>query len=85
MSIGHNSGDIAGEQLKAIIDRVERLTEEKALLAADIKEVFAEAKGNGYLTKVIRKIIAIRKRDRAEMDEEETMIQLYLDALDPFS
>lgn len=83
---GHNSvGGIAGEQLKTIIDRIERLEEEKAALAADIKDIYAEAKGNGYLTKVIRKIIAIRKRDRAEMDEENTIIQLYLDALDPFS
>jgi uncharacterized protein (UPF0335 family) len=63
-------GGIAGEQLRAIIDRIERLEEEKKALAEDIKDVFAEAKGNGFDTKIIRKIISIRKRDRNELDEE---------------
>jgi len=74
-------GGIAGEQLRAIIDRIERLEEEKKALAEDIKDVFSEAKGNGFDTKIIRKILSIRKRDRAELDEEETMIQVYLRAL----
>ncbi len=74
-------GGIAGEQLRAIIDRIERLEEEKKALSEDIKDVFAEAKGNGFDTKIIRKILTIRKRDRAELDEEETMIQVYLRAL----
>jgi uncharacterized protein (UPF0335 family) len=50
-------------------------------LAEDIKDVYAEAKGNGFDTKIIRKIIALRKRDRAELDEEETILELYLHAL----
>ena len=69
-------GGIAGEQLRAIIDRIERLEEEKKALAEDIKDVFAEAKGNGFDTKIIRKIISIRKRDRNELDEEETMLEV---------
>jgi len=74
-------GGIAGEQLRAIIDRIERLEEEKKALAEDIKDVFAEAKGNGFDTKIIRKIISIRKRDRNELDEEETMLEVYMRAL----
>ncbi|MDB5358890.1 MAG: hypothetical protein JWO51_187 [Rhodospirillales bacterium] len=72
---------IAGAQLRAIIDRIERLEEEKKALAEDIKDVFAEAKGNGFDTKIIRKIISIRKRDRNELDEEETMLEVYMRAL----
>ncbi len=74
-------GGIAAEQLRAIIDRIERLEEEKKALSEDIKDVYAEAKGNGFDTKIIRKIIAIRKRDRAELDEEETILEVYLRAL----
>ena len=74
-------GGIAGEQLRTIIERIERLEEEKKALAEDIKDVFAEAKGNGFDIKIIRKIISIRKRDRAELDEEETMLEVYMRAL----
>jgi uncharacterized protein (UPF0335 family) len=74
-------GGIAGEQLRAIIDRIDRLEEEKKALAEDIKDVYAEAKGNGFDTKIIRKIISIRKRDRNEVDEEETMLEVYMRAL----
>lgn len=83
---GHNSsGGIVGEQLKAIVMRYERLAEEKTILSEDQKDIMAEAKGNGFDTKIIRKLIARRKRDRDEVEEEEAMLQLYLDALDPFS
>ena len=77
-------GDVAGvpaAQLKAIIERIERLEEEKKALAEDIKDIFAEAKGNGFDVKILRKIISIRKRDQAELDEEETMLEVYLRAL----
>ena len=74
-------GGIAGEQLRAIIDRIERLEEEKKALSADIKDVYSEAKGNGFDTRIIRRIISLRKRDRAELDEEETMLQVYMRAL----
>ena len=71
----------AAEQLRSIIDRIERLEEEKAALAADIKEIYAEAKGNGFDVAVLRKVIAIRKQDRDKRLEEETILDLYLAAL----
>ena len=76
-----NTESVAADQLKSFIERIERLEEEKAGIAGDIKEVYAEAKGNGFDTKVIRKIIAIRKRDYAERQEEEAIMELYLQAL----
>ena len=72
---------IAADQLKAFIERIERLEEEKAGIAGDIKEVYAEAKANGFDTKILRKVIAIRKKDRHEREEEEAMLDLYLNAL----
>jgi uncharacterized protein (UPF0335 family) len=72
---------IAGDQLKSIVERIERLEEEKKTIADDIKEVYAEAKGNGYDVKVLRKVIAIRKRDANERAEEEAILELYLQAV----
>ena len=74
-------GGVAADQLRAIVERIERLEEEKKALADDIREVYAEAKGSGFDTKIIRKVIGLRKRDRAELDEEETILDLYLRAL----
>jgi uncharacterized protein (UPF0335 family) len=68
-------------QLKSIIERVERLEVEKAEIAEQIKEVFAEAKGNGFDVKIIRKVIRIRKQDRAKRQEEEAILDLYLSAI----
>ncbi len=68
-------------QLKAIVERIERLEEEKKSIAGDIKEVYAEAKANGFDTKVLRKVIALRKKDVAEREEEEAILDLYLQAL----
>jgi uncharacterized protein (UPF0335 family) len=68
-------------QLKTIVERIERLEEEKKTIAGDIKEVYAEAKGNGFDTKVLRKVISLRKKDAAERQEEEAMIDVYLAAL----
>jgi uncharacterized protein (UPF0335 family) len=68
-------------QLKTIVERIERLEEEKKSIAGDIKEVYAEAKGNGFDTKVLRKVITLRKKDAAERQEEEAMIDVYLAAL----
>ena len=68
-------------QLRAIVERIERLEEEKKTIAADIKEVYAEAKGNGYDTKVLRKVISLRRKDAQERQEEEAMIDVYLAAL----
>jgi uncharacterized protein (UPF0335 family) len=72
---------VAAEELKAIVERIERLEEEKAALAGDIRDVYAEAKGNGFDTKIIRKIVALRKKDHAERKEEEAVMDLYLEAL----
>lgn len=72
---------VAQDQLRSILERVERLEEEKAAIAADIKEIYAEAKGNGFCTKTLRKIVAIRKQDHNERMEQEAILSLYLDAL----
>ena len=68
-------------QLKSIIERIERLELEKAEVAEQIKEVFAEAKGNGFDVKVLRKVVRLRKQDRAKRQEEEAILDLYLSAL----
>ncbi|MHA1189281.1 MAG: DUF2312 domain-containing protein [Alphaproteobacteria bacterium] len=76
--------DVAGiavGQLRALIERIERLEEEKSELAADIREVYAEAKGTGFDTKVMRQIVRIRKQDSAERQEQEAIRDLYLHAL----
>ena len=80
MSEGSNTG-IAGEQLLTLVERIERLEEEKAGIAEDIRSVYAEAKGNGFDTKTIRRIVALRKKDHAERKEEEALLDLYLQAL----
>lgn len=72
---------VAAERLRSFLERVERLEEDKTAIAGDIKEVFAEAKGEGYDTKTLRKIIRLRKMDRAKRDEEEALLDLYLSAL----
>lgn len=83
--IGHNSGDtktsFAQGQLKSLVERIERLEEDKKAIAGDIKEVYAEAKANGFDTKILRKVIALRKKDRHEREEEEAILDLYLNAL----
>jgi uncharacterized protein (UPF0335 family) len=77
--IGSNT--LAADKLRAYIERVERLEEEKSAIAADIKEVYAEAKGNGFDTKIMRKVVALRKKALAERQEEEAVLELYLHAL----
>ena len=73
--------NFAKDQLKSLVERVERLEEEKAALSADIKEVYAEAKGHGFDVKILRKVVRIRKMDAAERSTEEEMLDLYLSAL----
>jgi hypothetical protein len=68
-------------QLVSIIDRIEKLEDDRALLAVDIKDVLAEAKSNGFDVKIIRKVLAIRKKDAEERDIEQTMIDSYMAAL----
>lgn len=74
-------GGIAGERLRSLIERIERLEEEKRTLAEDIKEVFAEAKGSGFDTKIMRQIIRIRRMDKDDLDEQETLLDIYKRAL----
>jgi uncharacterized protein (UPF0335 family) len=72
---------VAQDQLRSIVERIEHLEEEKAAIAGDIKEVYAEAKGNGFDTKVLRQIIRIRKQDKSERIEQEAILDLYMSAL----
>jgi uncharacterized protein (UPF0335 family) len=74
-------GGVAGEQLRSFIERIERLEEEKSALSGDIKEVYAEAKGNGFEPRIMRQIIKIRKMDKDALDEEESLLDLYKRAL----
>jgi uncharacterized protein (UPF0335 family) len=74
-------GGIAGERLRSFIERIERLEEEKRALAQDIKEVYAEAKGTGFDTKIMRQIVKIRRMDQDEVDEQETLLDIYKRAL----
>jgi uncharacterized protein (UPF0335 family) len=75
------SDEISGNQLLALVERIERLTEEKKSLNEDIKEVFAEAKSNGFDPKIIKQIIKIRSQDRNELEEQEVLLDLYMSAL----
>jgi uncharacterized protein (UPF0335 family) len=75
--VGHNSK----EQIRSIIERVERLEEEKKGLADDIKDVFAEAKGNGYDPRALREIVKLRKQDPEDRKEREAIIETYMHAL----
>ena len=68
-------------QLQTIVERIERLEEDKAAIAEDIKGIYTEAKGNGFDPKILRKVIALRKKAASERDEEQTMIDLYMSAL----
>ena len=71
----------AQSQLKSMVERIERLEEDKAAVATDLKEVYAEAKGNGFDVKILRKIVRLRKQDKAKRLEEEALIDLYLSAI----
>jgi len=74
-------GGVAVERLRSFIERIERLEEEKRALSGDIKEVYAEAKGTGFEPKIMRQIVKIRKMDRDEVVEEESLLDLYKRAL----
>ena len=82
--IGDNSmnvGGIAGDRLKSFIERIERLEEERRALGADIKEVFSEARGAGFDTKIMRRVIRLRKMDKDDLDEQGALLAIYLTAL----
>ena len=74
-------GEVNAGHLLAFIERIERLEEEKKALAGDIKDVYGEAKANGFDVRILRKILSIRKQDRDSRVEEETVLDLYLTAL----
>jgi uncharacterized protein (UPF0335 family) len=75
------AASFAVDQLRSIIERIERLEEEKAALSEDIKEVYAEAKGNGFDTTTLRAVVRLRKQDSTERAEREALLDLYLSAL----
>lgn len=81
----HNQSEdvqgIAAAQLRSFVERIERLEEEKKATADDIKDVYGEAKGNGYDTKVLRTIIRLRKQDASEREEQDAILDLYKQAL----
>jgi uncharacterized protein (UPF0335 family) len=81
---GHNSDaahQFSKDQLRAIIERVERLEEEKKTMSDDIKDIYSEAKGNGYDTKALRTIVRMRKQDAGERAEQETILETYMHAM----
>ncbi len=92
--LGDNSGDAPSFQsdevitgaaqgrLRSFIERIERLEEDKAVVSNDLKEVFLEAKGEGFDVKILRKVVRIRKQDEAKLSEEEALIDLYMSAIE---
>ncbi len=72
---------VSDKHLRAFIERIERMEEEKKAISDDIKEIYAEAKGTGFDTKVLRQIIRIRKQDRAEREHQEALLELYMASL----
>lgn len=74
-------GGVAADQLRAFVERIERLEEEKQVIADDVKDVYAEAKGNGYDVKILRKVVSLRKQQPHEREEEEAVLDLYMHAL----
>jgi uncharacterized protein (UPF0335 family) len=81
MPDGATDKGISAQRLKSFIERIERLEEEKKALAADIKEIYAEAKSAGFDTKISRQVVRIRKMDKADRQEQEALLEVYLDAI----
>lgn len=79
--VGDNSGSVNAPHLRAFIERIERLTEEKNAIADDIREVYAEAKGNGFDPKIIRKLVAARRKKAEAIKAENELLATYADAL----
>jgi uncharacterized protein (UPF0335 family) len=74
-------GGVAGDQLRAFVERIEHVDEEIKALTEDKKDIYAEAKGQGFDVKILREVIRIRKKDQKERDEEELLLDVYLQAL----
>jgi uncharacterized protein (UPF0335 family) len=75
-------GNVAAEKLKSFVERIERLEAEKAELGADIREVYSEAKGNGFDTKIMRQVVRLRKMEVADRREQDELLDIYRRALD---
>ncbi|AXS41851.1 DUF2312 domain-containing protein [Breoghania sp. L-A4] len=75
------SGGVAADQLRAFVERIERLEEEKKAISDDIKDVYAEAKGTGFDVKILRQVVRLRKQEPHEREEQEAILDLYLHAL----
>ena len=75
-------GGVSAERLKSFVERIERLEEEKSALAGDIREIYAEAKGTGFEPKIIRQVIKLRKMERADRQEQEALLDLYMHAIE---
>ena len=78
---GEGTTAFAQGKLRSFVERIERLEEEKATLATDIREVYSEAKGQGFDTKIMRKVVALRKLETADRQEQDALLDLYMDAL----
>lgn len=78
---GHNTGGIAADRLRSIVDRIERLEEERKSLGSDIKDIYTEAKSAGFDVKVLRALIASRRKEPAEIEEMESLLDVYRRAL----
>jgi uncharacterized protein (UPF0335 family) len=82
MADGSSTGGVAAAKLKSFVERIERLETEKSELAADVREVYAEAKGNGFDTKIMRQVIKLRKMEPADRNEQDELLDLYRKALE---
>ena len=80
-TIGHNSGGVSGERLRSFIQRIEKLNEDKEAIAEDLKEVFAESKGEGFNNKIIRQVIKLRKQEIEKRRENDELLSLYMSAI----
>ena len=81
MPDGSSDKSVSAQRLKQFISRIERLEEEKKNLGADIREVYSEAKSGGFDTKIMRQVVKLRKMDKSDREEQEALLQVYLDAV----
>ncbi len=78
----NNSGGVAGDRIRSFVERIERLEEEIKGLTDDKKDIYAEAKGEGFDVKILREVVRLRKQDKDEREEHETLLDVYLHALE---